>query len=367
MNEIEWKNVNGYSNYKVSNTGLVKKLNKEGIWEDAKLYEGATSVGTYLVCHATNDDNEYRPKGVHQWVCPAFNGPPPNDGKRYEVNHIDGNKHNNVAENLEWTTRSENTLHALKSGLRKDNLEIDVTDLSTGKTDKYYSLSELARAWNIPRYGIRTLIARHNEIPYQGRWLFKIVKERLGKINRPHHCNVISKNYVTGQVLVTSDAAEMEYYTKVKSVNIVKRVGNVPGKIKNLDRLLAGYVFRKVTDNRPWPEYTVEEAIASKDEYFNKVIRPFCRPYVVKNYIDGSVKEYNSLVEMAKGAGVCATTLIERVKQNKNLKLLKGFVFMEKDSGQAWPEFSKEEIEMSLKIGRPSSLPNTTSHASGSA
>lgn len=367
MDEIIWKSVPGHGLYQVSNRGDVKKLNTAGVWVFAKTYESSTSVGTYIST-AVSDDNGLRTtRGVHYLVCLAFNGPPPNDGKRYEVNHIDGNKHNNVAENLEWTTRSENAFHALKSGLRKDNLEIDVTDLSTGKTDKYYSLSELARTWNIPRYGIRTLIARHNEIPYQGRWLFKIVKERLGKIKRPHHCNVISKNYVTGQVLVTSDAAEMEYYTKVKSVNIVNRVGNVPGKIKNLDGMLAGYVFRKVTDTSPWPEYTVEEAIASKDAYFNKAIRPFCRPYVVKNYIDGSVKEYNSLVEMAKGTGASASGLIERAKQNKNLRLLKGFVFMEKDSGQAWPEFSKEEIEISLKIRRPSSLPNTTSHASGSA
>lgn len=367
MDEVLWKDVNGYSNYQVSNTGMVRKKNKNGTWEDAKLYEGATSVGTYLVCHASNDNGDYRPKGVHQWVCPAFNGPPPNDGKRYEVNHIDGNKHNNVAKNLEWTTRSENTLHALKSGLRKDNLEIDVTDLSTCKTDKYYSLSEFARTWNISRYDARTLISRHCENPYQGRWLFKIVKERLGKINRPHHCNVMSKNYVTGQVLVTNDAAEMEYYTKVKSVNIVNRVGNVSGKIKNLDGMIAGYVFRKVTDTSPWPEYTVEEALASRNEYFNKVINPFNKPYIVKNYVDGTVKEYPTLVKTAKGTGTRPETLIVRVKQNKTLKLLKGFVFMEKGSENAWPEFSKEEIDLSLKIGRPSGLPNTTSLASGKA
>ena len=35
------------------------------------------------------------------------------------VNHIDGNKLNNKAENLEWVTRSENDLHAYKLNLRK--------------------------------------------------------------------------------------------------------------------------------------------------------------------------------------------------------------------------------------------------------
>ena len=35
------------------------------------------------------------------------------------VNHIDGNKLNNTATNLEWVTHSQNDLHAYKLNLRK--------------------------------------------------------------------------------------------------------------------------------------------------------------------------------------------------------------------------------------------------------
>ena len=54
---------------------------------------------------------------VHRLVALAFI---PNPENKAEVNHKDGNKHNNHADNLEWVTRSENLLHSYRV-LGRDN------------------------------------------------------------------------------------------------------------------------------------------------------------------------------------------------------------------------------------------------------
>lgn len=53
---------------------------------------------------------------IHRLVSFAWLDNP--DGKRC-VNHKDGDKSNNVLQNLEWVTHSENLIHAHKTGLKK--------------------------------------------------------------------------------------------------------------------------------------------------------------------------------------------------------------------------------------------------------
>ena len=62
-------------------------------------------------------------KYVHRLVAEAYCNIPETRAK-IQVNHKDGDKSNNHADNLEWVTNSENQIHAHKNGLKGNGNEL---------------------------------------------------------------------------------------------------------------------------------------------------------------------------------------------------------------------------------------------------
>lgn len=128
MEEV-WKDVKGYEGYyQVSNLGNIKSL--ERIIENSGTRTGYYKIkerilkprenksrNGYYELSLRKDGKEKRFK-VHRLVACAFIENPYN---KPEVNHIDGNKSNNYASNLEWTTSKENKEHAWNIGLNNSN------------------------------------------------------------------------------------------------------------------------------------------------------------------------------------------------------------------------------------------------------
>lgn len=81
-----------------------------------------------------------------------------------EINHKDGNKANYKLENLEWVTRSENQLHAYRTGLKKPYASVrrkltkKQADEIREKFSFRYSISELAIKYSVHNRTIRRIL-----------------------------------------------------------------------------------------------------------------------------------------------------------------------------------------------------------------
>jgi len=122
-----WKDIDGYEDlYQVSNMGRIRSLarviNKDSQrWNatrshyyQGKILSPRNTNGYYKVSLRRNGEtHQYL---IHRLVADAFI---PNPENKPEINHKDGNKTNNLSNNLEWVTSSENHLHAFTIGLKE--------------------------------------------------------------------------------------------------------------------------------------------------------------------------------------------------------------------------------------------------------
>jgi len=111
MKEEIWKSVKNHEDYyEVSSDGRVRSK------ISGKIVVGDVNAVGYkrVTLYVPKKERVF----VHRLVASHFvEGE--NDG--LVVNHVDGCKTNNSAENLEWVTRSENDKHAFRLGLRHPN------------------------------------------------------------------------------------------------------------------------------------------------------------------------------------------------------------------------------------------------------
>lgn len=105
----EWRPITGYPGYEVSSLGrvfsqFIHRARKHKIDKDG-----------YPSLYLNRPDGPPKYFHIHVLVCLAFNGPKPSP--THQVNHMDGVKTNNIPDNLEWVTVSENYRHARDMGL----------------------------------------------------------------------------------------------------------------------------------------------------------------------------------------------------------------------------------------------------------
>lgn len=120
ITEELFKDIPGYEGlYQVSNLGQIKSIGRidrrgrnklaEKIFSPVNTRNGYLQIKLHL-------DGKAKGAYIHRLVAATFIS---NPLKKPQVNHMNGNKLDNRAGNLEWCSAKENTAHAIETGLRQ--------------------------------------------------------------------------------------------------------------------------------------------------------------------------------------------------------------------------------------------------------
>lgn len=115
-----WKDIKGYEGlYQVSNMGRVKSLDRTVALKSGskriirgRILKPSLKDNGYLQVILYNNSDKRKNFYVHRLVCEAFYENPED---KPCVNHIDEDKTNNTASNLEWCTYKENSNHGTRT------------------------------------------------------------------------------------------------------------------------------------------------------------------------------------------------------------------------------------------------------------
>lgn len=151
-----WRPIRGFEGrYEVSDIGRVRSLDKtvehrSGLsgtctqFYPSKIINQLKHNGYMQVVLAMNGKTSSA--RVHRLVANAFI---PNPNQLPQVNHIDGDKTNNDANNLEWVTAKQNVDHSVLNGLRPTKHRghgIKLIDFDTDEQHTFISMRQ-ASLW----------------------------------------------------------------------------------------------------------------------------------------------------------------------------------------------------------------------------
>ncbi len=285
MEEEEiWKTIEGFSQYEVSTHGNVRRVSDRRLIAPTKRQ---CLKGYYLAVSIKNDSGRSKLVLIHRLSCLTFIGWL---GEEYEVNHIDGVKHNNRLSNLEWVTRSQNIQHSYSAGLRDDSRSILVTDHEYGITTCIPTMSAFARFFGVTKSVGRGLIRHHGEDKYLDRYTFRFNPDDIVIPRRcPHHRAVKGLNYLTRELVVADVITDLEMASGIGQGTILWNL-----KHRKEPLLVKGWCFLYMGDERDFPRFPKKIIEMSlKYDYYR------INPLLVKDTVSDTIEIYCNSKEFA--------------------------------------------------------------------
>lgn len=135
-----------------------------------KVFGGRKKKTGYIEVTMIDAEGRRKSKLLHRIIAESFCE---KRDEAKEVNHKNGNKEDNRAENLEWVTRNENLQHAFDSGLMQNNTTrrgVIGIDKYTRKRTFYPSIYEAAKTTGISKGNI--CMCCKGQRPYAGEYVW---------------------------------------------------------------------------------------------------------------------------------------------------------------------------------------------------
>lgn len=173
---------------------------------------------------------------VHRLVALAFI--PVKGGREYFfVNHIDGNKCNFNVENLEWVSKYENNVHAIRNGLRTDAKRYKIYNVITKETKSFASGGLLSDFIGDKKGTVLTSIEqwkKHGYLKYKP-WLILEEHEEIPDIDE----SVLKKVSPTASLIykLEKECGEYKYYFGMS--DLLAAIGMSRDEFKGYPRILS--------------------------------------------------------------------------------------------------------------------------------
>lgn len=153
---LVYKGIDYSDTYKISNFGRLKNIITGHVRKLSKDKDG------YLSCGITKDGHR-NVISIHRAVAELFIG----GDQSLTVNHKDGNKDNNRADNLEYMTALNNINHAVINGLYHHHITTDDIKRMKEMRKSGCKYKEIAEAFNITKESVKDIILGRRHVLVQ--------------------------------------------------------------------------------------------------------------------------------------------------------------------------------------------------------
>lgn len=260
-----------------------------------------------------------RTSAVHRLMALTFLDPP-NDSRKNQVNHINGNVQDNSIENLEWVTPQENDEHAGRIGLSPKCLPIEVRNAITGEIKSYPSYIAYARTVGMSKDQIRYRILHGG----RGSVCFPEMKQYRLKSNlawpiekeimSPTHAVAVDmRDLFTGEITHFNTISDAASFLKYSLAGFWSRLRRTPQPIfgtRYQIKYSSDGVWREPGDMIL--EYSAEKAVKAVQVY---------------NPQTGENRVFNSCRTCARILGILPTTLNWRLKSPPDKPQSDGLIY----------------------------------------